>query len=341
MLDWNHSDIPFGDVNPYVNTDSAANLLEKTHHPAEALPFLQALVQLVPWNSTYRLRLAEAQRDSGAKEQARSNLIAVAKDPAAAYDTRDQAAAALATLGVPAQADLGSRELTFLAHPTSLEAARQPYASASRAALANEASTSARDRDSLLREAIAIAPNGLNADRDRLTLLLAQPADADASATLAILNSMQNQPSSTAQASANAENEDAADSDASETPQPSYEPARRSFDTSATLPPLAYTLDVPTQIRLATQLATANERDGDLAVALDYAELAVNLAQDAAKSDPALIHRRDDLKAQLQLEQRNAVRRPHLQNALAQPTQVRPRLTASALTPDQAQEDSE
>jgi hypothetical protein len=340
-LDEYHSDAPFGDVNPYVNTDSAANLLEKTHHPAEALPFLQSLVQLVPWNATYRLRLAEAQRDSGAKDQARNNLLAVAKDPAAAYDTRDKAASDLAAFGIPAPADLGSKELTFLAHPTTPEAARQPYASASRAALAVAPSTSAKDRDRLLREAIAIAPSGLEADRNRLNLLLAQPADADASATLAILNSMQDQSSSTAQTSADAENEDAADSDAADTPKPVYGTVRRPSNTFASLPPLAHMLDVPTQIRLATQLATANQRDGDLAAALDYAELAVTLAQDAAKSDPALIHRRDDLKAQLQLEQRNAVRRPHLQNALAQPTQVRPRLTASALAPDQAQEDSE
>ncbi len=338
-FDWNHPDVPYGEVNPYINTDSAANLLEATHHPAEALPFLESLVQLVPWNATYRLRLAEAQRDSGTRDQARANLVAVAKDASAAYETRVKAASDLAALGISLQADLGSRELTFLSRPTTLEAARQPYASASRAALAAATTVSFTDRDTLLREAIAIAPVGINSDRNRLNLLLAQPDDADASATLAILGSTSNQPTPTHQAASDdaVDDDDASNVSAADLPQGEFEPLQRSSSNSATLPPLASTLDTSTRIRLAAKLAAANQRDGDLAAAFGYAELAVDVGKDTAKPDPVLTHRRDELKAELQLEQRNAARRPHLQKALAQPVQVRPRLTASALI----QEDSE
>jgi hypothetical protein len=317
--------------NPYVNIDSAAALLEKAHHPAEALPFLQSLTQLEPWNATYRLRLAEAQRDSGGRDQAEPNLIAVAKDASAAYDTRVKAARDLAAY--PDAGDLTSSELTLVAHPRNLDAARQPYFNAARVALAAQATTTAKDRDALLHEVIAIAPNGLDSDRNRLDLLLAQPAGADASATLAILKSIQNPPQTNDYAG-NLDENATASADVADT-TPTYEEVPPTAAAIA-LPALASTLDLPTQTQLATLLASASQRDGDLATAVHYAQLAVDL-NEAHQPDPALIHRRDELKMQFALEQRNATRRPHLQNALAQSTQVRPRLTASALAKEDAQ----
>ncbi len=56
-INWNGGDLR----NPYINIDYAASLLEKDHHPAEAIPFLQVLVRSVPWDASYRLRLAQAQ----------------------------------------------------------------------------------------------------------------------------------------------------------------------------------------------------------------------------------------------------------------------------------------
>ena len=46
--------------NPFENLDPAAALLEKTGHNAEAVEFLEQLVQSAPWDSIYRLRLAKA-----------------------------------------------------------------------------------------------------------------------------------------------------------------------------------------------------------------------------------------------------------------------------------------
>ncbi len=45
----------------YANLDSAAGLLERSSHPAEALPFLTTLANATPWNPSYRLRLAKLQ----------------------------------------------------------------------------------------------------------------------------------------------------------------------------------------------------------------------------------------------------------------------------------------
>ena len=142
---------------PYANTDSAAALLEKNKHPAEAIPFLESLAQLTPWNPSYRLRLAEAQQASGASDKATQNLIAVARNTSAPYDLRVQAASDLAKVHAAAANDLGSRELELIAHPQMPEATRQPYFIRARLAAANAPSTSIAVRDTLLREAIALS----------------------------------------------------------------------------------------------------------------------------------------------------------------------------------------
>jgi hypothetical protein len=183
---------PSGEApNPYINTDYAASLLEKDHHPAEAIPFLQALVKSVPWDVSYRFRLAQAQLASNARDLARTNFTAVARDTSAPYDLRVQAARALAPL-TSQTTELGSRELSFIAHPSTVAAARQPYSAEARITAAAIASTSTSDRELLLREAIAIAPVGPNADRARIDIFLQQPATADPSASLAILGALQN-----------------------------------------------------------------------------------------------------------------------------------------------------
>ena len=50
---------------PYQNMDSAAALLEKTGHYAEAIAFLDPLVKSTPWESAFRMRLAKAQISAG------------------------------------------------------------------------------------------------------------------------------------------------------------------------------------------------------------------------------------------------------------------------------------
>jgi len=329
-------------TNPYIHTDYAAALLEKNHHPAEAIPFLQSLVDLVPWEPSYRCRLAQAELSSSAHDQARENLLTVARDALALYALRVQAARALAPL-IPESTELGSqelgsKELALIAHPANASAARQPYFAQARIALASLASTSSSDRELLLREAIAISPGAPTAARARLDLLLLEPATADPSATLAILRSIDNapavdsagsqtgtEPDSTAELAASA---DATESAPQDSPSGSAIGASGEVNVPAvSLPRVADELSLAARIRLASQIASANQRDGDLVSALAYAELAVSLA--AGPPQPGLASRRDELKMAVLLDRRNGLRRPYLRAELAQSSQVRPRLNAS------------
>ena len=336
--------------NPYLNADYAASLLEHNHHSAEAIPFLQSLVKSVPWDASYRLRLAQAELASNAKEQARIDLLTVARDASAPYDLRVQAARALVQL-TSQPIELGSKELSFIAHPSSVGSARQPYFAEGRIAAAAAASTSASDRELLLREAISISPTGADADRARLDLLRLQPATADASATLAILRTISNAPrddsSNPSGAGDDMESDNAPDAtddtaDAAGTADPGTPVRGAAIDSpdnvvvpAASLPPASASLDLATRIHLATQVASANERDGDLESALGYAELAVSLSSQAPQ--PELTRRRDELRTAVLLDRRNALRRPDLHPALEQPNQVRPRLTASTLSQEESQ----
>jgi tetratricopeptide (TPR) repeat protein len=334
-INWNGGDLR----NPYINTDYAASLLERSHHPAEAVPFLQSLVKSVPWDASYRLRLAQAQLVSNARDLARTNFITVARDTSAPYDLRIRAARALAPL-TSQTTELGSRELSFIAHPSTVAAARQPYSAEARIAAAAIASTSASDREHLLREAIAIAPVGPDADRARIDIFLLQPATADPSASLAILGSLQQAPFNYRPAS-NDPNADTADN--SNTVPDETTPVRGAAIDSpdtvtvppANVPAAFYDLDLATRIRLAMQLATANERDGNLDSAFAYADLAVTLAKDSPQ--PELTRRRDDLKAAVLVARRNSPRRPNLHAALDQSIQVRPHLTASTVYQEESQ----
>ena len=304
---------------PYSNIDSAASLLESANHPSEAILFLAALVQSVPWNPTYRLRLGEAELKAH-DSKAHDVLQAVARDASAPYAIRLQA-----TKDLGAAADLGCAELDLIAasdHP-SPAAARQPYFTAARLAAASAPSTTKPDRIALLREAIAIAPNGAAADRARLDLLQTFTAADSSSAILALYGQIANVPMQSNEAEAEPDTPAADDSadesyvgDDASGPGPMFFPAA-----------LASTLDRTTQIRLAVLLASAFNREHNTAQSLFYDQLAVNIDAQNPKPDPVVVKRLADYKATLALEQKNAQRRPIIHNDLDQPNQVRPRLT--------------
>lgn len=313
---------------PYTNTDSAAALLEAANHPAEAMPFLNTLIQSVPWNPAYRLRLAEAQRNSSDRQAATSSFAALAKDTLAPYEIRLQAAKQIAsTAAATAQADLGSGELTLLASSQSLiaTATRQPYFTAARAAAAASATTSKADRATLLREAIAIDPNGPVAARARLDLLLTMTAADSSSQILDTYSGISNGPTKRPQAS---------ESDGTMEGPATEEADENSYDAKPDGPnPMSFpstmisTLDRPSQIRLAVLLASACNREHDTSQSLFYDKLAVNIDAQNPKPDPVVVKRLADYKATLALEQKNAQRRPLVHAGLDQPNQVRPRLT--------------
>jgi hypothetical protein len=330
---YHYEDVP----SPFVNTDFAASLLEHNHHPAEAIPFLQSLVKSVPWDASYRFRLAQAELASNARDQARTNFIAVARDSSAAYDLRVQAARALAPL-TSQPTDLGSKELSFIAHPTTVASARQPYFAEARIAAAAIGSTSASDRELLLREAIAIDPAGPDAAHASIDLLLLQPAAGDSSGTLAILRSLQN-PMPSYRQTPNYSNASESDTRPDDSGKPPRDAAIDSPDNvvvpAVSLPSAAASLRLADRIRLATQIASASERDGNLESALAYSELAVSLAKNSPQ--PGLTRHRDDLKTAVLLARRNRLRQPDLHAELAQSVQVRPRLTASTLHQEESQ----
>jgi tetratricopeptide (TPR) repeat protein len=101
-------------VEGFENLDSAAALLMKHNHPAEALEFLQQLCKAVPWEPDYRVRMAQAQiqeaKDTGS---ARAMLVAVASSREPAYSVRVSAAKLLG--GLRSNEQLESGELTLLA----------------------------------------------------------------------------------------------------------------------------------------------------------------------------------------------------------------------------------
>lgn len=317
---------------PYSNTDAAAALLETSKHPAEAIPFLSALVQSVPWNPACRLRLAEAQSTSGDTTKAADGLIAVVNDSMAPYRLRLQAAQDFRALLPQAMASasaattrFASEELNFIASSKQTPvAARQPYFSAARIAAAAAPTTTKADRAALLNEAIAISPDDPQADRARLDLLLTYTAADSPSTVLALYGQISSEPAPSRElpeeadtTGTAADSEDATyASDISDSPGPMLFPAA-----------MASTLDRATQIRLAVLLASAYNREHNTAQSLFYDQLAVNIDAQNAKPDPVVVKRLTDYKATLALEQKNAQRRPLIHADLSQPNQVRPRLT--------------
>ena len=312
--------------NAYTNTDSAASLLESSKLYAEAIPFLTSLVQSVPWNSAYRLRLAEAQLKKPNPQGAAALMTDVAKDNLAPYETRLQAARDLATLNSTAS-ELGSGELTLLATSAnpSPAAARQPYFVAARIAAASASALAKPDRIALLSEALAIAPNGPAADRARLDLLLTFTAADSASATLALYEQIASVPH---QAPVDSETEADGIAPPDESAEDTYAADTRNSSGPISFPSaLVSPLDRPTQIRLAVLLASAFNRDHNTAQSLFYDQLAVNIDAQNPKPDPVVVKRLADYKATLVLDQKNAQRRPLIHADLDQPNQVRPRLT--------------
>ena len=313
---------PASNTSPSTNIDYAAALLERTHHPADALPFLTMLVQSAPWNATFRLRLAEAQRDANRREAAIPLLNRVLTDGTAPYATRASAATDLHALGATSLVSASS-ELTLLASASpTVASVRQPYFDRARVALADQPGTPASDRTALLHEAVAITPSGSLADQVRLNLLLFAGDNDPPPSIITLLADVQRAQPPAPVADAN-------------TPETANQaPPEATEDLTLPnlfLPPLANALPLPTRIHLAQLLSSAYQRDQQDFLALGYAQLAVKLSE--PHSDPTLLRHRDELRIAVTLERLNAARRPMFHTTLDQPNQVRPRLIVADLPP--------
>jgi hypothetical protein len=145
--------------NPYADMDSAASLLEARGRTAEAIQFLQPLVNAFPWEASYKVRLAKATLEGNAHaQQAVSMLAEVAADPKAKYADRLAASKALRVQNA-AGAATGSAELDILIRggcPNSDQAAWPFFVDARIAAAA--CAPDDKTRESILGPALAIAP---------------------------------------------------------------------------------------------------------------------------------------------------------------------------------------
>ncbi|HEV8041807.1 MAG TPA: hypothetical protein VGP62_23215, partial [Bryobacteraceae bacterium] len=146
---------------PFENLADAAELLSRTGHPGEALPFLTDRVRAVPWDFASKARLGNLLVSTGKdRDQGIQMLRATAESNDAPYETRVAAARSLGESKAVPAVTTASAELSLLSGSTPIAPANaeKPYVYYARlAAAAQTSDTSAKIR--LLEGAISIDPN--------------------------------------------------------------------------------------------------------------------------------------------------------------------------------------
>jgi predicted Zn-dependent protease len=300
--------------NPFENLDPAAALLEKTGHNAEAIEFLDQLVKSAPWDSSCRLRLAKAKLAANHDaETAQSALAAIAVAPAASYDLRLKAAAALSGR---THSDLGSGELNLLANaPTAITAttADKFYFYEARIKAAQNVSD-AQTKIQLLSHCIIDFPRR---DEARIPLFQAATAVRSDEYALGIMQPLfqsrflrKPEPETTNEEEqiVNSFDEDADDE--------SNAPATA-----------AIKLNRAEQAQIAHMIGDTMIRLNRLSEAVSYYETARSFETVPAVRK-TLLKKLTDARAALRMQQRNAARQPLLHEPLEQDRVVRPRLLA-------------
>jgi tetratricopeptide (TPR) repeat protein len=299
----------------YANYDPAAALLEKAGYPAEAIPFLRALAADEPWNAEYGVRLAEAEiKADHDVADARASLVSIAASPVTPYEVRTRAAL---DLRGGETASLGSKELDLLAAKTvTADSARQPYFAKARMAagglLDTPTTLQPKQRESLLGEALAIEPDGVDTDSIRVAIFKTHASlGQDALAMSAIQPLLVDLQGSQAHSS-----EDTADEAESDEPDDdSEQPAKPRFDDAERATLLAAVSDV-------------SWRMGDMSSGVMYLRTAVLVAPKSPQHSvwqQKLAQRR----VAVQRARDNQERRPLIHTALDQSVAVRPRLVAA------------
>lgn len=288
----------------YANLDSAAGLLERSSHSAEALPFLTILANATPWNSGYRLRLARLQLKAPQTAPAAvSSLTQIASATTASYVDRTQAAIALKP--APGTKQFDSMELTLLAGPAiTPQQASQSYFVPARIVAAETAA--AASKPALLRDAMAIA----SSDDLRLAIFRSEYALGRNAQALAAIKPLLQSGGGYYQPSASSLDDPAPD-DASLTPLPGI--LRSSEE----------------RIIFAQAVAALYEKNGDDASGMTYLSMAASLNHDAVRAK-TIAANLAAIEARIQLAAANQSRRPVIQPELNQSVVVRPRLTAIA-----------
>jgi len=305
--------------NPFENLDPAAALLEKTGHTAEAVEFLEQLVQASPWEPSYRLRLAKATIAAGQDvESAQKSLIAIASGPDVPYSVRTQSALALASVRRPVE--LGSAELNLLASGTgamAASAADQPFFYEARLRAA-QAAAAGQVKVQLLGNAMADTPAR---DDARIPLFLAAAAlRSDEFARGVIEPLLRQQFFSPGSTPSSREGE-------------ITEPNNGTDDED-----LSGNADNPFKLPGAQNAQLARTL-GDLMIRLDLLDDALRYLRLAHALEKAPTRRKEisntitAVSARLRRERLNAARQPILHEALEQDRLVRPRMLARSAPP--------
>lgn len=271
----------------------AADLLTRFNRNADAAEFLMKALQATPWDSGAKLKLAQIGSAADRQRLAREIMA----DASATYETRAEAA----RVSGPGSAGV-SGELALLASGNITPmAARNPFYVEAR----RDAAQTAADpttRLSLLREALAIAPDNravrldaaraaLGAGRDSLALAMYRYVSRQAVAMPAEGFSEQENPGEFVRIS------------------------------PATSPDLSATA----QMQLDEQLADAAERTGDLPAAVGFVSSALTLDIDAADRQ-RLTQKRDSIRAEQQRLIANSRREPVFSDKVEQTQIVEPRI---------------
>jgi hypothetical protein len=303
--------------NPFENLSAAADLLVKYGHPSEALDFFSARVKAVPWDTQARLELAKAQiplqRDL---ESAQGLLARVAASSEAPYATRAEAAQALTALK-PGGANFGSGELDLLAKGGAQDAAaaEQPgyfYARIQAAERLSDPATRVR----LVLDAVAIKPQD---EPPRISLFRAAEAAGQDQLAYSAIQPLLNQGSAGSDQypyqAGNTEGTESAEAESDANP----------FVAQEFLPHVK--LGKEEKSAFAAEVAVVLEKLQRLRDATAYWRIALALAT-PSPSREEFQARLNKVKAELKVEQRDALRRPVVSEHLEQKGTVRPRLLA-------------
>lgn len=299
--------------NPFETQSSAAALLMRTGHPAQAVSFLEELVKAVPWNAQYHGRLAQAQIAANQNvEAARKDLAAIVSDHYVAYEDRVAFADGLQG-AVPNS--LGSGELDYLAGSGSAGniSPDQPYFFAARVKAAKSLPASQSIR--LLRAALEDVPAG---DAARVPLLKAASEAGDYHLAIAAMQPYLSGASLESPADATEQN--------AESDEEAATPETQAGDNGRILAKLP----VKDRAEICRYLGTAFEKTKSLNQALAYLQRAYRLEPDAGLK--AQINRQaQQIRLVLRRQAANRARQPEIHSELEQQHIVRQRLPERTL----------
>jgi cellulose synthase operon protein C len=302
--------------NPFENLDPAAALLEKAGHNAEAIEFLDQLVKSMPWDPSYRLRLAKVRIAAGQNAAPSQDALAsIASGAEVPYGLRIKAALALA--GQP-HADLGSGELDLLAGNSAAipaTAADKFYFYEARIKAAQNTADS-QTKIQLLSHCVIDFPRR---DEARVPLFEAAASMRSDEFALGVLEPLLQTQFLGRHVSA-AEEEQIVSSDTDE---------EDNNDDSTAPTSAALTLSRARQAQTAQMIGDTMMRLDRLTDALSYFEVA-RRSENSAAARKELKRKIANAKATLRLQHQNAARQPLLHEALEQDRVVRPRLLAGA-----------